>query len=170
MPVLSGNSLADKGVIIPYDDNAVQSGGYDLHIEKVTVQNTHPIPYITKDNDKRIVSDWKELTPHYNNIFRLERGEYLIEFSEIVTIPPDCIGLIFPRSSLLRSNCTMTSAVWDAGYSGKGKGYLIVNSHVGVYIEQYAAICQLVLFGLDTVAENLYKGKYQYEGLHNDTN
>jgi len=71
------------------------------------------------------------------------------------------IGFIYPRSSLLRNSCMLDTAVWDAGYEGKGEGLLEV--YHDVEIEPGARIAQFVL--AEAGHEGTYDGSYQGENL-----
>jgi dUTP pyrophosphatase len=89
-------------------------------------------------------------------------GAYGIRYAESVDFPTDCGGLCFPRSSLLRMGLHVPTAVWDAGYGGRGEGMLIVTNPHGVRLQRGARIAQLVLFRL-TEATAGYVGQYQNE-------
>jgi dUTP pyrophosphatase len=52
--------------------------------------------------------------------------------------------------------------VWDAGYSGRGEGLLIVHNPRGVRLQRGARIAQLVVFRL-TASTSAYAGQYQNE-------
>jgi dUTP pyrophosphatase len=93
----------------------------------------------------------------------LERGTYGIRYAEWVTMPPDCGGLVFARSSLLRMGLHVPTAVWDAGYAGRGEGLLQVTNPHGVRLQRGARIVQLVLFRLTSAAAAGYSGGYQHE-------
>ena len=89
-------------------------------------------------------------------------GAYGIRYAESVDIPTDCGGLCFPRSSLLRMGLHVPTAVWDAGYGGRGEGLLVVGNPHGARLQHRARIAQLVLFEL-TNATTGYRGRYQNE-------
>jgi dUTP pyrophosphatase len=93
----------------------------------------------------------------------LEHGTYGIRYAEWVALPPDCGGLVFPRSSLLRMGLSVPTAVWDAGYAGRGEGLLQVSNRHGVRLQRGARIVQLVVFRLTSVAASTYAGQYQHE-------
>ncbi len=97
--------------------------------------------------------DWLELEP----------GSYGIRYAERVALPMDCGGLCFPRSSLLRMGVHVPTAVWDAGYSGRGEGLLEVSNPYGVRLQRGARVVQLVLFRLNEMARSGYAGSYQHE-------
>lgn len=94
-------------------------------------------------------------------VYRLPPGGYVVRYGETVAIPDGHVGFIYPRSSLLRNACMLETAVWDAGYEGKGEGLLEV--YHDVEIEPGARIAQFVLAEADH--EGTYEGSYQGENL-----
>jgi len=64
--------------------------------------------------------------------------------------------------------CYVPTAVWDAGYSGRGEGLLEVNNPHGVRLQHRARIAQLVVFRLTEPAAAGYAGQYQHEGRSAD--
>lgn len=97
--------------------------------------------------------DWLDLPP----------GAYGVRYAEWVALPADCGGLCFPRSSLLRMGLHVPTAVWDAGYAGRGEGMLYVSNPHGVRLQRGARIVQLVVFRLSEAAQVGYAGAYQHE-------
>jgi len=91
-------------------------------------------------------------------------GTYGIRYAEWVSLPLDCGGLCFPRSSLLRMGLHVPTAVWDAGYAGRAEGLLLVTTPHGARLQRGARIVQLVLFRLTEPASAGYAGQYQHEG------
>jgi dUTP pyrophosphatase len=61
----------------------------------------------------------------------------------------------------MRNAAMLHTAVWDAGYEGRGEGLLAV--HEGIEIEPDARVAQLVLAEADH--EGTYDGSYQGENL-----
>jgi dUTP pyrophosphatase len=55
------------------------------------------------------------------------------------------------------------TAVWDAGYGGRGETVLVVTNPHGVRLERGARIAQLVLWRLAGPAAQQYAGRYQGE-------
>ena len=94
--------------------------------------------------------------------FDLAPATYGIRYAEAVELPTDCGGLRFPRSSLLRMGLTVPTAVWDAGYRGRGEGLLVDANPHGVRVQRGARIAQLVVFRL-TRPTSGYQGRYQGE-------
>jgi len=93
--------------------------------------------------------------------YTLPPGGYVVRYTERIRIPEDHVGFLYPRSSLLRNSCMLDTAVWDAGYEGRGEGLLEV--YHDIEIERGARIAQLVLAEADH--EGTYEGSYQGEGL-----
>lgn len=93
--------------------------------------------------------------------FYLAPGGYILLYAETVSIPEGHVGFVLPRSSLMRNSCMLNTAVWDAGYTGRGEGLLQV--HHDVELERGARVAQLVLGEADH--EGLYDGSYQGERL-----
>ena len=91
--------------------------------------------------------------------FRLTTGGYVVRYDEMVAIPEGHVGFIYPRSSLMRNSCMLNTAVWDAGYEGRGEGLLQVHHELAV--ERGARIAQLVLAKADHTGT--YDGSYQGE-------
>jgi dUTP pyrophosphatase len=93
----------------------------------------------------------------------LSVGTYGVRYGERVALPNDCGGLCFPRSSLLRMGIHVPTAVWDAGYVGRGEGLLVVGNAHGARLQRGARIAQLVVFRLNEAAAEGYSGRYQHE-------
>ncbi len=95
---------------------------------------------------------------------KLEGGEaYRVTYNEKISVPKDAIGLVFPRSTLMRNGCHLVTAVWDPGYEGRGQGLLQVLNPAGVVLEEDARVAQMVFFRLDEEAQEGYSGTYQGE-------
>lgn len=93
--------------------------------------------------------------------YYLPEGGYVVRYGEVVSIPEGHVGFIYPRSSLLRNSCMLNTAVWDAGYRGKGEGLLQV--HHDIEIEAGARIAQFVL--AEANHDEAYDGSYQQENI-----
>ncbi|MFB6094323.1 MAG: deoxyuridine 5'-triphosphate nucleotidohydrolase [Halanaeroarchaeum sp.] len=91
--------------------------------------------------------------------YYLPPGGYVVQYAETLTVPDGHVGFVLPRSSLLRNSAMINTAVWDAGYTGRGEGLLQV--HHDVELERGARIAQFVLARAEN--EGLYDGSYQGE-------
>ncbi|KAI4730111.1 dUTPase-like protein [Aureobasidium sp. EXF-10728] len=90
----------------------------------------------------------------------LQPGAYLVDFNETVKIPRDCMGSVFPRSSLWRSGVSVSAGVVDAGYEGAMGALLEVKNPHGVVLHKDAKLAQLVLEQMEGEVEG-YSGVYQ---------
>ena len=154
----SGAFLADH--LGALDDEQVQPNGVDLTLGAVYEQ----VSGGRIGRDGKTVGDRRELDPETDDgtpVYRLDPGGYVVEYGERVAIPEDHVGFLYPRSSLLRNSCTIDTAVWDAGYEGRGEGLLEV--HHPIELERDARIAQLVVAAADHVGT--YDGSYQGERL-----
>ncbi|PSP75151.1 deoxyuridine 5'-triphosphate nucleotidohydrolase [Halobacteriales archaeon QS_3_64_16] len=100
--------------------------------------------------------------------YRLSPGGYVARYAETIAVPEGHVGFVYPRSSLMRNSCTIDTAVWDAGYRGRGEGLL--EAYHEIEIERGARIAQFVLARAEH--EGTYEGGYQGENIDNvnDTN
>jgi deoxycytidine triphosphate deaminase len=110
--------------------------------------------------DGKTVGDRRECEGR-DGVYRLGPGGYVVQYAESIAIPERHVGFLYPRSSLLRNSCMLDTAVWDAGYEGRGEGLLEV--YHTVELERGARIAQLVL--ADAAHAGTYEGSYQGERL-----
>lgn len=97
------------------------------------------------------------------NSWFLNAGYYTIQWKEKITIPANCIGLLIPRSTLLRTCATVYTAVWDRGYEGKGQSGLHLFEPTG--IQRGTRLAQMIFIEAKMDGSLLYDGQYQHEGL-----
>jgi dUTP pyrophosphatase len=145
-----------------------QPAGFDLTCAQVAAFTGAGVLDFT--NKHRRLPETKELAWEATRIededveqVRLDPGGYLVTYGEEISVPPDCAGLVLPRSSLMRMGATLHSALWDPGYSGRGQGLLTV--HNPLTLHRRARIGQFVLIMLESAAGKLYAGTYQGENL-----
>ena len=154
----SGTFVADH--VDPTADEQIQPNGVDLTLDAVFEQREPG--RITRGGTEigtrqaRQREEREEEDSYY-----LRRGGYVVRYAETVRIPDGHVGFIYPRSSLMRNSCMLNTAVWDAGYEGKGEGLL--QAHHDIEIERGARIAQLVL--AEANHEATYDGSYQGENL-----
>ncbi|WP_254829708.1 deoxyuridine 5'-triphosphate nucleotidohydrolase [Haloglomus sp. ZY58] len=171
----SGAFVAEH--ITPTSEEQVQPNGVDLTLEAVFRQK----------GPGRITTDGKSVGPRYKQVnepigdalegeagyehagqdgpdregYRLTPGNYVVRYAEVISIPEGHVGFLYPRSSLLRNSCMLNTAVWDAGYEGKGEGLLQVGHDID--IETGARVAQLVL--AEAEHTGAYDGDYQGENV-----
>jgi dUTP pyrophosphatase len=143
------------------DQAAFQPNGVDLSLE--AVWRIAGRGSLGRSNADRELPAREALAFKADGWLELGMGAYGIRYAEWVELPADCGGLCFPRSSLLRMGVHVPTAVWDAGYAGRGEGLLEVSNPHGVRLQRGARIVQLVLFRLTEAARAGYAGGYQHE-------
>ena len=150
----SGQFVADHlGDLRPAQ---VQPNGVDLRLGAVFEQMAPG----RIGRDGTAIGDRREIEP-IDGVYRLSPGGYVVQYADRVRIPEGHVGFLYPRSSLLRNSCMLDTAVWDAGYEGRGEGFLQVFQDI--QIEVGARIGQFVLARADHGGE--YDGDYQGENL-----
>ncbi|WEL18848.1 Deoxyuridine 5'-triphosphate nucleotidohydrolase [Halorhabdus sp. SVX81] len=137
-------------------DDQCQPNGVDLTLDAVFEQTS---PGRIGRDGKSIGE--REPVESADGWYHLPPGGYVVRYAETVRIPENHVGFLLPRSSLLRNSCMLDTAVWDAGYEGRGEGLLEV--HHEIELEEGARIAQLVL--ADAAHSGTYEGDYQGEHL-----
>ncbi|PSP38844.1 deoxyuridine 5'-triphosphate nucleotidohydrolase [Halobacteriales archaeon QH_7_65_31] len=150
----SGRYVAEQ--LEPVTDAQIQPNGVDLTLAAVERQ-TEPGRIGT---DGKTVGTRETVEPT-DGVYRLDPDAYIARYGETIAVPDDHVGFVHPRSSLMRNSCMLNTAVWDAGYEGRGEGLLQVGHTVE--LEVGARIAQFVLAEADH--EERYDGTYQGENL-----
>jgi dUTP pyrophosphatase len=120
---------------------------------------------LTIDNANRRLPGTEEFPFDPDQQIYLSPGAYLVRFSETINLPPGVMAYTRPRSSLLRSGVALHSAVWDAGYSGRGVALLVVYNPHGFRLEHQARIAQMVFHELGEATSRGYEGIYAGEAI-----
>lgn len=140
----------------------LQPNGVDITLESIARFNGAGT--IAVDNADRVLPETEDFRYGEDERFHLDPGCYLVRFNEVVNLPADVMAYTRPRSSLLRVGVSLHNAVWDAGYSGRGVGLLVVYNPHGFAVEHNARIGQLVFHRLAVATSTGYQGAYQGEG------
>jgi dUTP pyrophosphatase len=148
--------------VSPLDSEQVQPNGVDLTLDAVFRQ--YEPGTITREGKR--VGEREAIAPADRTedepaTYRLEPGGYVARYAETIAIPEGHVGFVYPRSSLMRNSCTVDTAVWDAGYRGRGEGLLSVSHDIA--IERGARFAQFVLARADH--DGTYSGEYQGENV-----
>jgi dUTP pyrophosphatase len=164
--VLSGDEIRRRRIVGLVDASPdlaahIQPSGVDLSLG--AVWRLAGPGELGRSNDERRLPPREQLGFDADGWLELPSGSYGMLYAEWVELPVDCAGLCFPRSSLLRMGLHVPTAVWDAGYAGRGEALLIVTNEHGVRLQQGARIAQLVVFRLRRAARTGYAGRYQHE-------
>lgn len=140
----------------------LQPNGIDLTLD--TVARFAGPGTLTWDNRDRCLPDVADLPFAPDGMITLGPGPYLARLNETVNLPADVMAYARPRSSLLRAGVALHTAVWDAGYAGRGVALLVVYNPLGLRLERRARIVQLVFHRLGEATSSGYQGAYQGEG------
>jgi deoxycytidine triphosphate deaminase len=140
----------------PVTDEQIQPNGVDLTLDAVERQ----VAPGRIGTDGKTVGERETVEP-IDGAYRLSPGSYVARYAETIRIPEGHVGFVYPRSSLLRNSCMLNTAVWDAGYEGRGEGLLQVGHEIR--LDAGARIAQLVFAAADH--EERYDGAYQGENL-----
>lgn len=144
-------------------DEDIQTCGHGVDLTAGMVEEFAGPGRLDLDNSTREIPDGVELGFEEGEV-SLEPGPYRVTYNEVVSVPMDRVGVILPRSSLMRSGAVLYSALWDAGYEGRGQGLLQVMNPHGLTLCRDARIGQLFFVEADAVDEG-YGGRYQGENL-----
>jgi len=112
---------------------------------------------------KTVNSALEEITPNKDGEYELKHDAYVAELNEVTSIPEDSIGILLPRSTLLRNGLDIRSALFDPGYSGQPKVMLVCH-RPKARIARFARIGQLIMIRSEGKFGSLYSGRYQGEG------
>jgi len=157
--IRKGEFLAEN---LDVPEGAVQPAGVDLSVGEVyALEGTA----VLRDNgyEKTERKSVETIQRDDGEYYHLEGTSYIVVYDEVIRIPEDHVGLVFPRSRLMRCGLDVRTAVWDPGYEGKGEGGLRVD--VGeAYLEQGMRVCQLILLESEELDEG-YDGTHQRERL-----
>ena len=161
--MIAGDEIRRLSVVASAGLDQVQPNGIDLSLDAVWCFADRGV--LGAAAESRRLSDRQDVEFDADGWLELGPGGYGIRYTEWVEMPADCGGLCFPRSSLLRMGAHVPTAVWDAGYAGRGEGLLVVTNPRGVRLQRGARIVQLVLFRLSETPGAVYVGRYQHENL-----
>lgn len=165
MSVLSREELrvalaADLPLVEDIDQGVqLQPNGIDIRVDRVASLSSRGQLGV----DAREAAERSELATDDDGWWDLASGAYVIGYLERVNLPNDVMAFARPRSSLLRSGVAIHTAVWDAGYSGRGEGLLHVMNPAGYRLQRGARVVQLVFIRLGSAAAEGYRGRYQHE-------
>lgn len=158
--ILSGDEISKLVKQVEKLDSSQQSqpAGFDVTFSKVYSysNSVHTIGVSKTEN-----SILQEMTPSRDDYFDLGVGAFMLELNEITAIPKDAIGILLPRSTLLRNGIDVRTALFDPGYSGQPKVMLVC--HRPLRLQRFSRIGQLILFRSDRDFPKLYNGRYQGE-------
>ncbi len=111
---------------------------------------------------RRVVDRKEVLKADASGFYDFSRGGlYELRFPK-VSIPADCTGFAFPRSTINRLGIIkLETAVFDSGYSGEPTQTIFTPLAARVHKDE--ALVQLVFIRNEAPAKELYRGRYQNE-------
>jgi len=139
-------------------ETQTQIAGFDLSIKDIMRLEDGGV--LDFDNSKRVIPQ-HGLLEKTDDAWMLKPGGYLVRYNEIVEVPYDAVGIVLPRSSLMRCGATIFSAVWDPGYKGRGVGLMV--TYVDIKIHQNTRIAQIMFIKTTEKTKKGYSGDYQNE-------
>lgn len=165
MPVRSGEFVSDFIESIKnqrLSEDAVQANGVDLGIDKLyRIEGTPRIKNGDYNKGDRVEVESKN--DDQGEYYNLSPNEaYIVVYDEKIQIPEDHIGLVFPRSRVMRSAANVQTAVWDSGYEGRGEGGMNVSRELNINTE--ARIAQMIFMTTEALDQH-YDGSHQSERL-----
>jgi dUTP pyrophosphatase len=156
--------LNNKPHLVEYMINPatqVQQNGIELTLKHVEVfEGSGAVAF---DNSERQLPAVRQLEFESDGWIYLPKGVYKIVFNEIVTVPKNMAAIAKMRSSVMRCGVTIETGVWDAGYSGRSEGLMLVHNEMGFKVKRNARIIQMLFFKLDKEVSEGYSGRYQNE-------
>lgn len=158
--LLAGDPPLLEGLVDPAQQ--LQANGVDITLEKVS--RFHGPGLLGRASHERRLPETTDVPFTSDDTVFLAPGAYQVRFNETVHLPGWLMAYARPRSSLLRSGVALHTAVWDAGYSGRGMSLMVVYNPSGFRVARDARICQLVFHCLTETTETAYAGAYQFEG------
>jgi len=150
--------IIKKGLISGFVnlDKQLTPNGFDLSVKEI-------FEFLGKgsvdfSNVERVIPETKKLE-FAGGWLELKQGCYKIKTNESVKFSNDMIGIMRPRSTLLRMGATVDSGVIDAGFEGRLEFLLIVTNKHGIRIKEDARVLQLVIFRMKETGKG-YNGIY----------
>ena len=144
--ILSGEEISSlvKRVVSADSGKQEQPAGYDVSVNTI---HSFPKDQITLGIAKGENSVLTEV-PLTGDFYELGGpGAYFVTLNEITSIPKDAIGILLPRSTLLRNGLDVRTALFDPGYSGQPKVMLVC--HRPARIQKFSRIGQLIIIKSD---------------------
>lgn len=152
--VRSGEFIAQ--FVEPCSPEQIQPNGVDICVGEIFRLHGHA---------GAILPDRTQLAPRkpleLSSDTPLQPGMYVIRYREIIRIPDGHVGVVYPRSSLLRNGAALYSALWDQGYEGRGESLLVIWHPL--LLPPQSRIGQLVMMQAESADH--YRGQWQGENL-----
>ena len=158
--ILSGEEISPliEKVLQADSGEQRQPAGYDVSVNKIYSFPKNKFNLTIAKGENTTLSEVQLIDGHFD---LNETGAYFVDLNEITSIPKDAIGILLPRSTLLRNGLDIRTALFDPGYSGQPKVMLVC--HRPARVQRFARIGQLIIIKSDREFANQYSGQYQGE-------
>jgi deoxycytidine triphosphate deaminase len=171
VPVLSGSEVAKHcASFTKFNPNGVDLAPKEVRSipgDATIYLHGEKRGYLAKVSKRRgkgvVVDDAKRLLePDAEGFYRFSKGRlYELRFPR-VSVPADCTGFAFPRSTVNRLGIIkLESAVFDSGYTGEFTQTIFTPLDARVHKDE--ALVQLIFIRNEAPAQMLYNGRYQNE-------
>ena len=142
----------------------LQPTGYD-----VTLCETFKIPQLTidplnarEDMFEKMDAEDMSIYGSYGKGTFLPGGCYLLGATrEYFRMPSDVLGVVFGKSTLLRSGIHTPISIVEPGWEGHLVIEIANNHRAGVLVYANMGVAQVIFFRTDRVPRDVYNGKYQ---------
>lgn len=144
-----------ESLITPFDEDSLQAGSYDLHLDDEIKIPRYP-DIVNASQNVTYVDDTKKG-------FIMQPGQLILASTkEKVNIPEDITAKVEGISSVGRLGLIIqTAGVIDAGFRGHITLELFNASGSQIDLTDFDRIGQLLFYQMPDKAEKPYKGKYQ---------
>ena len=179
--MLNAQQIVERGLLkLEHSKGKAAQVGYDLSLKAVsrigTSMSNNPYNLSKGGTIGKVLKDKTELTTYTpTELINLDgargwllyEGVYDITFWEGCKIPPNYVGLIRQRSSMLRNGTVLHSSVFDPGFETEFMGTVMVVNET-IFIEDSARVAQIYFHTCEEVdQENLYNGQWQQDKQRN---
>ncbi len=143
----------------------VSPGGFDVTVKKVYSFKTRGRVDFSNSERKlpetKIIKWEKENPGDEYGWIHLEPGCYKLRTNEKIILDKNTLGIMRPRSTLLRCGATVDTGVIDPGFEGKMEFLLMVQNPEGFSLKENARIVQIVFMKMYEESEKGYEGRYK---------
>lgn len=161
--ILTGKEVADSMIEGMIDvETQTQPNGLDMTLLKVEAFLSQSSGVLDFSNERRVKPEVSEVPFDCRGMVHLNRGCFLITLDPKMKVPLNCMGHLYPRSSLVRMGCSLEAGLFDSGFIGRGQVLLTVKNPAGVKLYKDARVAQMVYHTVEggDVSEG-YSGVYQ---------
>ena len=161
--IKSGEWVAENVIADGVVSKQVQPAGVDLTLSELyDISELSTFELLGDDRVHRNRDEVSMVRHGDQTMYEVDEGWYLARYNEVVDIPDNVVGFVWPRSTLMRNGVMVTSAVWDPGYKGQGFGGLYTPGRT--LLGNGERIAQIVFMEVRN-STGTYDGEYQGEGL-----